>query len=193
MERIEKYDKALDYYRRTFKRRILDGNYPHEMVDYLKPYVKPGDTVADIGAGPIPLIGNLLEGEKIRVVASDLFAKEYATMWEGERPVIPVEYQNMENLTYKDNTFDVVHCSNALDHTDDAEKAASEMERVCKPGGWIILRHAPDQRSRFGGHHFWDIQEWKGMTRLSRPKTTFVIKHLTMKNDEFITTTWQKN
>jgi hypothetical protein len=52
--------------------------------------------------------------------------------------------------------FDIVHCVNALDHTNNPQKAIEEMKRICKPGGWIYLRHAPNQKDKYGGIHKWN-------------------------------------
>jgi ubiquinone/menaquinone biosynthesis C-methylase UbiE len=65
----------------------------------------------------------------------------------------------MEKLTYPDNYFDIVHCSNALDHTHNALPAVKEMIRVCKPGGWIYINCALIQRTTRGHNHFWDALE----------------------------------
>ena len=67
----------------------------------------------------------------------------------------------MEKLTYKDEMFDIVHCANALDHCVDPFKALKEMYRVCKPGGWIYLRHAINsgKKERYSMQHQWNIQK----------------------------------
>ena len=53
-----------------------------------------------------------------QIVASDLLADEYNEIWKSTNRVIlnPVTKQDMEALTYPDNSFDIVHCVNALDH-----------------------------------------------------------------------------
>lgn len=192
MGSLKIYDKSLDFYRRTFSRRLIDGNYAHEIVYYLRQYVTPTSHVLDAGSGPIPLIGNQLNGNEVKVTACDLWADEYNEMFGKATPVIPVEQENMENMKYADESFDVVHCANALDHTDYAEAAIAEMERVCKKGGWIILRHAPDQRDTFGGHHYWNVKLWNGVTVFTRRVTAFIVNRPSYMDGEFIMTVWQK-
>jgi ubiquinone/menaquinone biosynthesis C-methylase UbiE len=46
---------------------------------------------------------------------------------------------------------------NALDHTKDVRKALGEMKRVCKTGGIIYLRHAPNQKNFLKGDHYWNV------------------------------------
>lgn len=43
------------------------------------------------------------------------------------------------NLPFKDESFEVVVCSEMLEHADDPPKVISEIERVLKPGGLVVL------------------------------------------------------
>ncbi|MGC2167331.1 MAG: class I SAM-dependent methyltransferase [Gallionella sp.] len=54
---------------------------------------------------------------------------------------LPVKFEqaDAENLPYTDHSFDVVLSTFGVMFTPDQEKAASEMARVCKPGGRIGL------------------------------------------------------
>lgn len=149
-------------YIRKFARKLEQYNVPGPLPAYFGPMIgdKKHVRIAEVGAGPINTIGNEWPGVEVEVVASDVLAAEYAALWREHRaaPVVPVEYQDFERLTYPDESFDVVHCVNALDHTPNAGHALAELLRVCKRGGWVYLRHAPDQRKRFGGHHYWDCR-----------------------------------
>lgn len=69
------------------------------------------------------------------------------------------EVQDMEKMTYPSWCFDIVYCTNALDHTPDALAAVKEMMRVCRPGGWVYIDCALIQRTTSGGHHAWDADE----------------------------------
>ena len=44
-----------------------------------------------------------------------------------------------ENLPFNDNSFDVVYSSHMLEHTSNYDKALSEMNRVVKPDGIVIM------------------------------------------------------
>jgi SAM-dependent methyltransferase len=54
---------------------------------------------------------------------------------------LPVQFEqaDAENLQFSDSSFDVVMSTFGVMFTPDQEKAASEMARVCKPGGRIGL------------------------------------------------------
>ena len=47
--------------------------------------------------------------------------------------------QNVLNLKFKSNTFDVVFCNGVLHHTKNLYKGIKEVYRICKPNGYIFL------------------------------------------------------
>ena len=117
--------------------------------------------IADIGSGPVSTMGYTMEGVKVEYVPSDLLAEEYKGLYEYHKkspPVIP-EYQDMMSLTYENESFDIVYCRNALDHSKDAYKAIQEMYRICKPGGYIYLWHFENVGKMMGyrNMHQWNI------------------------------------
>lgn len=75
-------------------------------------------------------------------------------------PEIVFQKMGAEKLKFPDNTFDVASISMALHHLPDIEKAFSEMQRVVKPGGWIIVSELfsdnlnPAQEVHKMFHHF---------------------------------------
>jgi SAM-dependent methyltransferase len=46
---------------------------------------------------------------------------------------------NITNLPYKDNTFDLTICSETLEHIPDYQKAISEIFRVTKQNGYVLI------------------------------------------------------
>jgi predicted SAM-dependent methyltransferase len=47
---------------------------------------------------------------------------------------------DITSIQYADNTFDAILCNHVLEHIPDDRKAISELHRVLKPGGWVILQ-----------------------------------------------------
>lgn len=144
----------------TNRDNIEKFNKAGPLVDYLIPLV--GDRIdvqlLDIGSGPYSIIGSYLEGKHIDLRLAD--NQDFTDFWEkyNATPYFPVEYQDMEKLTYPDSFFDIVHSANALDHTINAWEAVKEMIRVCKPGGWIYIQCYLDQLST-GHKHYWNARE----------------------------------
>jgi len=142
------------YYKYTTRRRFK--GYFGEMIGDKKKV-----RVADLGCGALPLTGNDWPGVEVDYIPSDLLAVEYMELWKSinQIPVIPIEMQLMESLTYEDESFDIVHCCNALDHCQDPYKSIREMYRVCKPAGWIFMRHFPHEakKLKYSGMHQWNV------------------------------------
>jgi ubiquinone/menaquinone biosynthesis C-methylase UbiE len=46
---------------------------------------------------------------------------------------------DITNITMPDNAFEVIYCSDVLEHVPDDRQAIQELYRVLKPGGWAVL------------------------------------------------------
>ena len=114
--------------------------------------------ILDVGSGPYPITGQLLDGVDVSIVWCD--RKDFSEGWKRAKytPAFPIEFQDMELLTYPDESFDIVNCVNALDHTKGISKALSEMERVCKVGGYIYIDCSLNQLDT-GHRHYWNAKE----------------------------------
>lgn len=51
-----------------------------------------------------------------------------------------MEKMDITNISYRDNTFDVILCNHVLEHIPDDRKAMKELFRILKPNGWAILQ-----------------------------------------------------
>lgn len=49
-------------------------------------------------------------------------------------------HMDITGITYENDFFDVIICSNVLEHIPDDRKAMSELYRVLKSGGWAIIQ-----------------------------------------------------
>ena len=118
-------------------------------------------SIVDLGGGAVPMVGYETPGVKVNYVMTDLLAEEYKEVYRYHNYTPPFypEYQDMTKLSYKDETFDIVHCRNAIDHCPDAWSALKEMYRVCKKGGYVYLWHFEDvaRMMQHTGMHQWNI------------------------------------
>ena len=122
------------------------------------------------------MVGYETPGVKVNYVMTDLLAEEYKEVYKyhSYTPPFYPEYQDMTKLTYKDETFDIVHCRNAIDHCSDAWSALKEMYRVCKKGGYVYLWHFEDvaRMMQHTGMHQWNIHlEGKDCRFISKTKS----------------------
>lgn len=182
------------HYLNTFDKKVAQFNVHSQLPDYFAQMIgdKKHVRIAEIGAGPVNTIGDSWPGVEVELVASDVMADGYTKMWKTEQ-LVPIEYQDMENLTYPDKSFDIVHCVNALDHTKNPQKAIEEMQRVSR--GYAYLRHAPFQRTRFGGHHYWDIYQVGDLCAFESDTDSFMLEGFETTfekgtKDNWITSIW---
>lgn len=98
---------------------------------------KPGERILDLAAGTgtssVPLADAGAE-----VTACDM---SHGMLAEGRKryPQLDFVYGDGTDLPFEDDTFDAVTISYGLRNIADTEKALSEMRRVTKPGGRIIV------------------------------------------------------
>lgn len=152
---------SVAHYKKTIKNLVFEYNRDFPAPYYFGRFIKRKAVVkvCDLGAGPVCTVGNLWGKTKIEIYASDVLAKDYQKIIDDLNVNLktPIEYQNMEKLTYPDNFFDIVHCVNALDHVKDLRSALSEMKRICKIGGYVYLRHGHNQKNaNRDENHFWN-------------------------------------
>ncbi len=196
---MEYINKVSTLYIRKFKRKLGQYNVPMPLPDYFEKMIgeKKSVRIAEVGSGPINTIGNYwLPDVKVEIIASDILQHQYEKLWKeyGATPIVPIEYQDMENMAYPDESFDIVHCVNALDHTEYAASAIGECRRICKKVGWVYFRHSPNQKSRFKGNHYWDIryEDGKCMFYGTGVKFQLLPEFKVSLEKNLIVATWQK-
>jgi len=156
------YENKLPYKAKKFNHVFPLASYFGEMIGE-----KTEVNIADLGAGLFSTTGSTYSTAIVHLYPSDILANEYKELLKKAKviPIISVERQDMLQLTYKDNFFDIVHCANALDHCADPLKALQEMYRVCKVGGWIYLKHFYNnaEYQKYANNHKWNIckaEDW---------------------------------
>jgi len=106
---------------------------------------KPEVTILDVGSGPAPATGYKLEGTALRITAVDPLASIYKNLLarHGLSPPVAPRFAPAEELSsfFEPNSFDIVHCRNALDHSFGPLRGISEMLKVVRISGLILLRH----------------------------------------------------
>lgn len=112
---------------------------------YLLPLLEPGMRLLDVGCGPGTITLDLAErvspGPTIGVDRDAGIVAEAKRLLDT-RPVSDVEFRTADAyaLEFDDESFDVVHAHQLLQHLTDPVAALAEMRRVLRPRGVLAVR-----------------------------------------------------
>ena len=124
--------------------------------------------VLDVGAGPLTAVGFHWPGRTVALSAVDPLADVFDTILDELRLEPPVRTRKAagEDLlsSFPADSFDIVVCSNALDHSRDPLQCVRQMFAVTQPGGWVFLWHYRNEAEEEGyaGLHQWNLDEAAG-------------------------------
>ncbi|GAB3815842.1 class I SAM-dependent methyltransferase [Kribbella italica] len=129
---------------------------------YLLPRLRPGLSLLDVGAGPGTITAELaalvapgrttaLEANEsaLDITRATFAERGLAPRAPGDvvagsagSPAIEVDFVvgDVHRLDLPDDSYDVVHAHQVLQHVADPVQALREMRRVCKPGGIVAAR-----------------------------------------------------
>ena len=113
---------------------------------YLLSELRPGLDLLDVGCGPgtitIDLAERVRPGRVIGIDASDDVIAEAAAAGSTAGSAVEFRVDNAYALDLEDDSVDVVHAHQVLQHLVDPVAALEEWGRVCRPGGIIAARDA---------------------------------------------------
>jgi SAM-dependent methyltransferase len=134
---------------------------------YLLPHLRPDMRLLDVGCGPGSITLDLadLAGEVIGVDGAPA-AIERARIEAEKREATNVEFRIADayDLPFENDTFDVVHAHQLLQHLADPVRALVEARRVVKPGGIVAARDA-DYGTMVHAPHEPRIDRWLELYR----------------------------
>jgi hypothetical protein len=139
--------------------------------------------VLDVGSGPVSPLGIATAKGNVDLRACDPLALLYAELFEeyNVSPYVLPEFAYAEALTdrYQRNYFDIVHMSNALDHSFMPLAGIISMLEVTKIGGFVYLCHAENEaeNENYQGFHQWNVTEVEGHLHIWRDKMVFDINN----------------
>ena len=114
---------------------------------YLLPELQPGDSVLDVGCGPGSITADFAAlaapGPVVGLDSSEDVLVQARALAAG-RGLANASFVagNVYDLDFPDETFDIVHAHQVLQHLMDPVAALREMRRVAKPGGLVAVRDA---------------------------------------------------
>ncbi|MEA1968487.1 MAG: methyltransferase domain-containing protein [Thermodesulfobacteriota bacterium] len=111
--------------------------------------IKPGYQILDMGCGEGRHTASAQEQEKVFCVGADMDHNTLLTAREkiklhkafitGRGSKWSLATADITNLAFKTDGFDVVICSEVMEHIHEQEKALSELTRVLKPTGTLAI------------------------------------------------------
>jgi ubiquinone/menaquinone biosynthesis C-methylase UbiE len=111
---------------------------------YLVDHLRPGQSLLDVGCGPgtitCDLAGLVAPGQVVGVDRSEEVLVEARAVARQAGVAVAFEVGTVFGLPFGDDTFDVVHAHQVLQHVGDPVAALVEMRRVCRPGGIVAAR-----------------------------------------------------
>jgi len=115
--------------------------------------LKPNMKVLDAGCGPGVLINQLEAMYKIKGYGCDLSRLALQRAKEAGSKKITYKNSVLEKMPFPKNYFDAVVSFDVLEHVESKEKVLSEMVRVLKPGGKLLI-YAISKRDILTWHWF---------------------------------------
>ena len=135
VERV--YDKIAKVYDLTFGPTL----HPGRLIALERMGIKPGDKILEAGVGTG--INVSLYPQHCHVTGIDFSALMLEKAHERvvKKGVTNVRLQEMDaaNLTFADDTFDIVYAPYVISVVSDPVRVVNEMRRVCRPGGKIVI------------------------------------------------------
>ncbi len=116
--------------------KLKDYWYSYRYLDEIEKYVEFNETkrILDVGCG-ITSVLNIIQGDKYGI---DPLIEEYKKLYPLDKSIMwMVGYG--EDIPFDDSFFDIVFCSNVLDHSDNPPIVISEIKRVIKNNGKLVL------------------------------------------------------
>lgn len=117
----------------------------------------------DVGAGPFSRCGRITNKVILKALSVDPLAYAY-NMLKDKYSVdnglkLVCGFVELLEYDFLPNTFDMVHMSNALDHSFSPIDGVYQLLNICKVGGKVILRHAENEAERefYQGLHQWNL------------------------------------
>jgi SAM-dependent methyltransferase len=103
-------------------------------VDLVTKYSKPGDAILDVGVGLARILSRF---PGLRRFGMDI---SWGYLKEARSKGVEVCFSRIEDMPYRPSTFDLLVCTDVLEHVLDLNLCCQKLIDVLKPGGVMIVR-----------------------------------------------------
>jgi ubiquinone/menaquinone biosynthesis C-methylase UbiE len=168
----EKIDQEVDFWRKWLTkeefREARDARLynPDHYINHLLARIgnPPEPRVLDVGSGPISTFYAAAKRDNIELRCADALGEHYARLLteaslDGLPDIVPVKGEAL-TTRFPLNSFDLVHCANALDHFEDPFEGFWQMMLVCKVRGAVTIVSIENEgeRENYCGLHQWNLR-----------------------------------
>lgn len=127
--------------------------------------VQPGDSVLDCatGTGDLALDFKRAVGEQGRVIGTDFcqsMLDHAPAKAESQHLEVDFSQADVTDLPFPDDQFEVVSIAYGIRNVDRPKVALSEMARVCKPGGRVMVLETGENRKGVSAFFHWGFSEY---------------------------------
>jgi SAM-dependent methyltransferase len=135
------------------------------IVKYLSDKQNLGDRIVDLGFGSGDFLRYFSESMPSRFF--EIYGLDYSkSAVRRARKLVPKGKfikGDIYNLPYPSDFFDMVFCIQTLEHLTNPKKVLTEMDRICKPDGMILISVPNGEIDNYEGHvNFWDESALRG-------------------------------
>ncbi|MBO0981985.1 class I SAM-dependent methyltransferase [Microbacterium sp. SD291] len=123
--------------------------------EYLRPHLSPSTRLLDVGAGPGSITVDFAAAvAHVTATEIDESALSLSRDLARSRGLSNLDFsvEDVHALSFADDSFDVVHAHQVLQHVGDPVRALREMRRVAVPGGVVAARDAD-----YAGFHWFPV------------------------------------
>ena len=146
--------------------------YWKKLLDYLE--IRPNSRLLDAGCGQGIFLKRIAKEYKIIGDGADVSVKSigYANLrWRSER--LKYIVSDIYRLNFKNNSFDFIISMDLFEHLTDKKKALSELARVLRPGGKILI-HGVNKNYKYTLDWFWEKLGFDVFKRASHNPKYFI-------------------
>ncbi len=143
---VREYGRMADTYTHGHHESVLRSHTWRTVENsaaYLMASLRPGLNLLDVGCGPGTITADfaarLAPGHVIGVDSASEVV-DIARVNASDNTNVEFAVADVYALDYEDNSFDIVHAHQVLQHLTDPVAALREMQRVTKPGGTVAAR-----------------------------------------------------
>ncbi|MGM4918959.1 class I SAM-dependent methyltransferase [Tardiphaga sp. 813_E8_N1_3] len=136
-----------------------------EIVDRIEHRIAADANIVDIGCGVGDLLGEIRRRRPgVRVSGLDFSGKAVEN---AQRTYPDGAFQQFvidRTLPYQTASFDVVSCTDVLEHLEYPQSVVAELVRICKPGGLVAIVVPDGTLDQFLGHNwFWNVETFAAL------------------------------